>query len=51
MTRAAKLTERFRRYVDVESQSDARAASLPSTPGQQRLAHDPTTENGDPLHR
>ncbi|CAH1658756.1 Peptidase T [Hyphomicrobiales bacterium] len=38
MSLAAKLTERFLRYVAVESQSDARATSLPSTPGQQRLA-------------
>lgn len=38
MAIATKLTERFLRYVAVESQSDARATSLPSTPGQQRLA-------------
>lgn len=38
MSIAAKLTERFLRYVAVESQSDARATSLPTTPGQQRLA-------------
>ncbi|MGY2046739.1 peptidase T [Methylobacterium sp. JK268] len=34
----AQLIERFLRYVAVESQSDARATALPSTPGQQRLA-------------
>lgn len=33
-----QLIERFFRYVAVESQSDARATTLPSTPGQQRLA-------------
>jgi tripeptide aminopeptidase len=33
-----ELVERFLRYVAVESQSDAGAARLPSTPGQQRLA-------------
>lgn len=38
MTIRAELTERFLRYVAIESQSDARAATLPSTPGQQRLA-------------
>ena len=33
-----KLLERFLRYVAIESQSDMKAASLPSTPGQQELA-------------
>lgn len=33
-----QLTERFFRYVAIESQSDAKATTLPSTPGQQRLA-------------
>jgi len=38
MTIRAELTERFLRYAAIESQSDARATALPSTPGQQRLA-------------
>ncbi|MCU4178854.1 peptidase T [Bosea sp. BH3] len=38
MTLSAQLTERFLRYVAVESQSDAASTTLPSTPGQQRLA-------------
>ena len=38
MTIQNELVERFLRYVAVESQSDARATTLPSTPGQQRLA-------------
>jgi tripeptide aminopeptidase len=33
-----QLVERFFRYLAIESQSDAQATSLPSTPGQQRLA-------------
>lgn len=33
-----QLIERFFRYAAVESQSNAKSASLPSTPGQQRLA-------------
>lgn len=33
-----QLIERFFRYLAIESQSDAKAATLPSTPGQQRLA-------------
>ncbi len=33
-----QLIERFFRYVAIESQSDAKALRLPSTPGQQRLA-------------
>jgi tripeptide aminopeptidase len=33
-----QLIERFFRYLAIESQSDAKATSLPSTPGQQRLA-------------
>lgn len=33
-----QLLERFFRYLSVTSQSDATAAALPSTPGQQRLA-------------
>lgn len=33
-----ELLERFFRYVAVESQSDAAATTLPSTPGQQKLA-------------
>ncbi|RDJ27101.1 peptidase T [Bosea caraganae] len=33
-----QLIERFFRYAAVESQSDAKSATLPSTPGQQRLA-------------
>jgi len=33
-----KLLERFLRYVAIESQSDMKATSLPSTPGQQELA-------------
>ncbi|WP_186419371.1 peptidase T [Bosea sp. CS1GBMeth4] len=32
------LIERFFRYLAIPSQSDVRAATLPSTPGQQRLA-------------
>ena len=35
---AEQLIERFLRYVAVESQSDAKATSVPSTPGQRRLA-------------
>jgi tripeptide aminopeptidase len=35
---SAQLLERFLRYVAIESQSDAGATTLPSTPGQQRLA-------------
>lgn len=35
---AEQLIERFFRYVAVESQSDAKATTLPSTPGQRRLA-------------
>lgn len=38
MTVREELIERFLRYVAVESQSDAKAATLPSTPGQQHLA-------------
>jgi tripeptide aminopeptidase len=38
MTIREQLIERFFRYVAVESQSDAKASTLPSTPGQQRLA-------------
>ena len=38
MTIREQLIERFFRYVAVESQSDAKATTLPSTPGQQRLA-------------
>ncbi|KMO12418.1 peptidase T [Methylobacterium indicum] len=34
----AQLIARFFRYLAVPSQSDARAAALPSTPGQRRLA-------------
>ncbi|CAH1672766.1 peptidase T [Chelatococcus asaccharovorans] len=34
----SELTQRFFRYLAVESQSDARSTSLPSTQGQQRLA-------------
>jgi tripeptide aminopeptidase len=33
-----ELVSRFLRYVAIESQSDARATSLPSSPGQQQLA-------------
>lgn len=33
-----ELVERFFRYVDIESQSDAAATTLPSTPGQLELA-------------
>ena len=33
-----QLLERFLRYVAIESQSDMKATSLPSTPGQQVLA-------------
>ena len=33
-----QLIERFFRYVAVSSQSDIKATTLPSTPGQQRLA-------------
>lgn len=33
-----QLIERFFRYLSVASQSDAKAVTLPSTPGQQRLA-------------
>lgn len=33
-----QLTERFFRYLAIESQSDAANVCLPSTPGQQRLA-------------
>lgn len=35
---AEQLIERFFRYVAVESQSDAKATMVPSTPGQRRLA-------------
>ncbi|PHK95391.1 peptidase T [Pseudoroseomonas rhizosphaerae] len=35
---AEQLIERFFRYLSVESQSDARSATIPSTPGQRRLA-------------
>lgn len=35
---AEQLIERFFRYLAVESQSDARATTVPSTPGQRRLA-------------
>ena len=38
MTIRQQLIDRFFRYVAVESQSDAKATTLPSTPGQQRLA-------------
>lgn len=38
MTIRQQLIERFFRYVAIESQSDAKATTLPSTPGQQRLA-------------
>ncbi len=38
MTIREQLIERFFRYLAIESQSDARATTLPSTPGQQRLA-------------
>jgi len=38
MSIRAQLIERFFRYVAIESQSDARSAALPSTPGQQHLA-------------
>lgn len=38
MTIREQLIERFFRYVAIESQSDANAATLPSTPGQQGLA-------------
>ena len=38
MTIREQLVERFFRYVAVESQSDAKATTLPSTQGQQRLA-------------
>ena len=34
-----KLLERFFRYLAIESQSDASATTLPSTPGQQTLAN------------
>jgi tripeptide aminopeptidase len=34
-----ELVERFFRYLAIESQSDPRASSLPSTPGQQTLAN------------
>jgi tripeptide aminopeptidase len=39
MSIRAELTQRFLRYVAIESQSDAAATTLPSTPGQQRLAN------------
>jgi tripeptide aminopeptidase len=39
MTIREQLIERFFRYVAVESQSDAKATTLPSTPGQQTLAN------------
>lgn len=38
MTIRQQLIERFFRYVAVSSQSDIKATTLPSTPGQQRLA-------------
>lgn len=38
MTVRDELVERFFRYAAIESQSDARSTTLPSTPGQQRLA-------------
>lgn len=34
-----ELTTRFLRYAAIESQSDARSPTLPSTPGQQNLAN------------
>src|SRR6218665_3345250 len=33
-----ELIERFFRYLAIESQSDAKSSTLPSTPGQARLA-------------
>ncbi|WP_033576946.1 peptidase T [Dickeya chrysanthemi] len=36
---ARQLTERFYRYLAISSQSDAAAATLPSTPGQRAMAH------------
>jgi tripeptide aminopeptidase len=33
-----QLTDRFFRYLSIASQSDAKAVTLPSTPGQQQLA-------------
>ena len=36
---AKQLTERFFRYLSVTSQSDPKATTLPSTPGQQELAN------------
>ena len=38
MSVRAELTERFFHYAAIESQSDARSTTLPSTPGQQTLA-------------
>jgi tripeptide aminopeptidase len=38
MTLRDDLLDRFFRYVAIESQSDAAAGTLPSTPGQQKLA-------------
>ncbi|MHA0854225.1 peptidase T, partial [Serratia nematodiphila] len=35
---AEQLTERFFRYLAVTSQSNAAAATLPSTPGQHEMA-------------
>ena len=43
-----ELLERFFRYVAVESQSDASATTLPSTPGQQKLADLAMTLMPDP---
>ena len=44
---ASQLTQRFFRYLAISSQSDARATTLPTTPGQ----HDMARELADELQR
>ncbi len=45
-----ELLERFFRYVGIESQSNAAAAELPSTPGQLKLALLLAQELQEPRH-
>lgn len=44
---ASQLTQRFFRYLAISSQSDPRATTLPTTPGQHEMAR----ELADELHR
>ena len=37
---ASQLTQRFFRYLAISSQSDPRATTLPTTPGQHEMAHE-----------